>query len=113
MKLSRRLQSIDDMVIEHFHHIWDCCCDHGLLGMHLLKWRLGDQIHFVDIVPDITEGLTQNLDKLFPEVGRAKSWMVHCLDLVNLPIPKDALQQKHLVIIAGVGGNKPARWSKL
>ncbi|QSA20815.1 SAM-dependent methyltransferase, partial [Vibrio furnissii] len=37
MKLSKRLQTIEKLVTQHYDHIWDCCCDHGFLGMTLLQ----------------------------------------------------------------------------
>ncbi|MDX2422429.1 MAG: SAM-dependent methyltransferase, partial [Amphritea sp.] len=48
MKLSKRLTQIEQLVAPGYTHIWDCCCDHGLLGAALLARHSDAQIHFVD-----------------------------------------------------------------
>ena len=71
VKLSKRLECIKSMILganvehhglenqeinsQHYDHIWDCCCDHGLLGRSLLsayasRPQLSATIHFVDVV---------------------------------------------------------------
>jgi tRNA (adenine22-N1)-methyltransferase len=114
--LGKRLARIDAMVRSDYAHIWDCCCDHGLLGASLLSRQIAPCIHFVDRVPDLMHELEAKLQRFFPleipHPGPGSStpsphalpyWQVHCLDVAALP-----LQQycgKHLVIIAGVGGD--------
>lgn len=100
-KLSKRLQKIDGMITSHYHSIWDCCCDHGLLGLTLLKRIAADNIHFVDIVPSLTNQLELLLKAHFNSSQFAPHWQVHCIDVAKLPLN---LQGKQLVIIAGVGG---------
>jgi len=45
------------MVTSQYEHIWDCCCDHGLLGYALLSrlnaMNIPCNIHFIDIVPPL------------------------------------------------------------
>jgi tRNA (adenine22-N1)-methyltransferase len=99
--ISQRLQKIDNMVSTHYQSIWDCCCDHGLLGLTLLKRQTADTVHFVDIVPSLTTHLESLLQKHFSADDYIQAWQVHCIDVAKLPL---AIQDKQLVIIAGVGG---------
>ncbi|WP_119394526.1 tRNA (adenine(22)-N(1))-methyltransferase [Salinibius halmophilus] len=96
-KLSRRLQTIYDMVPENLDHIWDTCCDHGYLGYKLLQHNKAS-IHFVDISPTIMQALEQNLI----EHAHGKPWHCHTLNLNVLPLAQ--FNGKQMVIIAGVGG---------
>lgn len=109
MKISRRLQTIDAMVSRHYDHIWDCCCDHGHLGMTLLARNAASDVHFVDIVPAIIDRISAKLEGIFKQNSRAGSnaqWHVHCVDVADLPIAAYPAAKKHLVIIAGVGGEQ-------
>ncbi|WP_299569440.1 tRNA (adenine(22)-N(1))-methyltransferase TrmK [uncultured Shewanella sp.] len=107
MKLSKRLQQIDNMVMHGYDHIWDCCCDHGFLGGSLLARQAAPNIHFVDIVAELMNELEQKLIKLdlSSELNPAvtSNWFTHCMDVAKLPLDKYC--GKHLVIIAGVGGD--------
>lgn len=100
VKLGKRLADIEAMVGDEYDHIWDCCCDHGLLGLLLLEKRKAPHVHFVDIVPDLLQTLEQKLKKYYQGDD---SWYVHCIDVALLPI-QQYQQAKHLVIIAGIGG---------
>ena len=99
VKLSTRLKKIEQMVPAGYDHVWDCCCDHGLIGAALLSRQAADNVHFVDIVPDLMNTVKKNLQRFYPE----DKWEVHCLDVAKLPLKQYA--GKHLVIIAGVGGD--------
>jgi len=94
------------MVASHYSHIWDCCCDHGLLGSSLLSRQVANistnipsKIHFVDIVPELMVDLENKLQRFYIN----SSWQTHCLDVASLPL--EQYEGKHLVIIAGVGGD--------
>jgi tRNA (adenine22-N1)-methyltransferase len=100
-KISNRLQKIDSMISTNYQSIWDCCCDHGLLGLTLLKRKAANTIHFVDIVPSLTAHLESLLQKHFSTEDFAQRWQVHCTDVIKIPI---TAQDKQLIIIAGVGG---------
>lgn len=100
VKLGTRLASIEAMVARRYDHIWDCCCDHGLLGFQLLENNKAQHIHFIDIVPNLLDDIAHKLKRYYQ--GEA-NWHVHCLDVGELPI-NDFPDEKHLVIIAGVGG---------
>lgn len=110
MKIGKRLQHIEAMVTDGYTHIWDCCCDHGLLGASLLSRRMAPFIHFVDIVPELMHELESRLRRFYPEMAADTSpsaaqsaWQVHCIDVASLPLSRH--EGKQLVIIAGVGGD--------
>ncbi|MEI6897369.1 MAG: tRNA (adenine(22)-N(1))-methyltransferase TrmK [Psychromonas sp.] len=100
IKLGKRLTAIEQLVQGGYDHIWDCCCDHGLLGLQLLASGKAKKLHFVDIVPQLLEEIEGKLHRFYPA---DKLWQVHCLDVATLPLP-DEPNAKHLIIIVGVGG---------
>lgn len=109
IKLSHRLQSISDLITRPYDHIWDCCCDHGHLGIHLLMAQKAEHIHFVDIVPDLMAELEATLTQHFSPDQLAnrdnhisQHWHLHCIDVGQLPL--NQYSERHLVVIAGVGG---------
>lgn len=104
MKLGKRLTQIESMVEGGYDHIWDCCCDHGLLGAALLNRQAAANIHFVDIVADIMAQVTSKLERFYPQESQtaASQWHVHCVDVALLPLQQ--FNGKHLLILAGVGG---------
>ncbi|EPJ46254.1 MAG: hypothetical protein OFPII_21940 [Osedax symbiont Rs1] len=106
MKISKRLLAIDEMIKRPYQQIWDCCCDHGLLGMTLLKRGAAQQLHFVDRVPVIMEQLTTKLNIEFPYACGADQWQVHCIDVLELPLADSSTEQAQLIVIAGVGGEQ-------
>lgn len=101
MKLSKRLKHIEKLVDDQFDNIWDCCCDHGFLGTSLLRNQVAPTIHFVDIVPGIISNIENKLNQFYPELEA--SWKTHSLDVAKLPLEK--FSGKHLIIIAGIGGD--------
>ena len=112
MKISKRLSQIDKMITRHYRDIWDCCCDHGLLGMSLIKRRAADTVHFVDINPPIIAKLKAQLLQHFPRdeelPGKQPGWQVYCADVARLPLFANQAPERGdtpLIIIAGVGGD--------
>lgn len=121
MKLSHRLNSLRAMIQGQYDHIWDCCCDHGLLGAALLTQLRAQaedingphhtQVHFVDIIPSLMQEVADKLQRFYPQskhlsspqTGQGASWQVHCLDVSQLPLVQD--NSSNLIIIAGVGGD--------
>lgn len=99
LKLSKRLQQIQNMVTSQYDHIWDGCCDHGLLGFSLLTSQANSTVHFIDIVPKLMVNLESKLKRFCPSLP----WKTHCIDVATLPLAQ--YQGKHLVIISGVGGD--------
>ncbi len=89
------------MVTDSYDHIWDCCCDHGFLGAALLQRQAAPNVHFVDIVPALVDKVESNLQRFYPD--SPSTWFTHCLDVAELPL--DEFSGKHLIIIAGVGGD--------
>jgi len=90
---------------QQYDHLWDCCCDHGLLGFALLSRQAASKVHFVDIVPELMTELESKLQRFYSPLcnSTCSSWQTHCLDVAKLPL-KD-YQGRHLIIIAGVGGD--------
>jgi len=101
LKLSKRLTQIEQLVAPGYTHIWDCCCDHGLLGAALLARHSDAQVHFVDIVPSLITELESRLQQHYADL--AERWTTHCLDVAALPLEQYSGRQ--LIIIAGVGGD--------
>ena len=105
LKTGLRLQQIQKMLTKHYDHIWDCCCDHGLLGFNLLNAQMAQHVHFVDIVPELLTEIRHTLEKHWQ--GPQHAWHVHCIDVAKLPIKDFSIADKtdrHLIIIAGIGG---------
>ncbi|MDD9175258.1 tRNA (adenine(22)-N(1))-methyltransferase TrmK [Aliivibrio sp. S2TY2] len=100
MKLSSRLDTIKNKVTDHYDHIWDCCCDHGQLGVALLSSQPKSVIHFVDVVDELMVDLESQLQKHASAIQ--SQWQVHCMDVAKLPLIKG---KENLIIIAGVGGD--------
>jgi len=109
MKLNKRLLSLSEMVHEPYDLVWDCCCDHGLLGFKILASGLIKQVNFVDVVPDITDKLTAKLQQHGHHLPADAGWQVLCQDVSEINLEKSAQQlpivSKQLVIISGVGGD--------
>lgn len=84
----------------NYDHCWDCCCDHGYLGAHLLSQPAQRTIHFVDIVPSLMLELERKLLTHLAQYGH--QWQIHCLDVATLPLQH--YPGRHLIIIAGIGG---------
>ena len=101
MKLSSRLSTIDSLINAPYDVIWDCCCDHGQLGMALLKRGAATQINFVDIVPALMDELKNTLIRFSDQQAAACKWQVLCQDVATIELSSSA---KQLIIIAGVGG---------
>lgn len=78
--------------------IWDCCCDHGFLGIKILADDLCDQLIFVDSVAPIMAKLAARLRPYPP--GR---YVLLTQDAGTLRFHPD---RQHLVILAGLGGEQ-------
>ena len=101
-RLSPRLNSIFELIgkiqeDQPYPYIWDCCCDHGYLGIKILANEMCEKMVFVDKLPHIIEQLN---NKLAPfDTGK------HELITADAGELKFSADQKHLVILAGVGGD--------
>jgi len=101
--LSVRLRTIDQLITPDVTHIWDCCCDHGYLGRYLLERAAAPHIHLVDIVPEIMEKLAAVMPQSQPMIG--SQYHLYCQDVAKLPLHRFLADDKHVIIIAGVGGD--------
>ena len=104
MKLSKRLTAIDTLISQHHDIIWDCCCDHGYLGMALLKRAAAEQVIFVDIVATLMNDLEAQLssiNKLQKACDKNPQWQVLCQDVGKIELTANKSQ---VVAIAGIGG---------
>lgn len=99
-KLSLRLDTLLTMIPNGYDAIWDCCCDHGYLGMSILNANLTNHVYFVDQVASITQTLEKKL-----ALYRYNNYEVITESAANLTFNPE---QKHLVIIAGVSGKTTA-----
>lgn len=104
--MGTRLCEIENMVNKPYMQVWDCCCDHGLLGFNLLKNTSLEKVHFVDIAKPLTDKVKQTLQfefssQKYKSKGQNR-WQVHCIDVRFIPLENIDSQ---LVIIAGVGGD--------
>ena len=107
MRLGKRLRQLDGMITDGYDHIWDCCCDHGFLGAALYNRGAAQNIHFVDIVPELIQELRTKLHRYTqPNNPLNSQWHTHCLDVAKLPLTH--FTGKHLLVIAGVGGDLSA-----
>jgi len=105
MKLNKRLLALSEMVTESYSVVWDCCCDHGLLGIKILSDGVIKQVNFVDVVPEIIQHLTDRLTQYAHHLPADAKWQTLCDDVVNIPLNKHAQTGKRqLVILSGVGG---------
>jgi Predicted SAM-dependent methyltransferase len=97
-RLGQRLNHIFQWInsANTYSTIWDICCDHGRLGLHLHQRFPTTHIHLVDKVASIINTLETDYASL--NDGR-----LHFIaaDATRLSLPAE---QRSLVIIAGVGG---------
>jgi tRNA (adenine22-N1)-methyltransferase len=98
LKSGSRLSQLATMVEPSYAVIWDCCCDHGLLGKSLLRDQCAGEVIFVDVLENHMANLATTLAHNFPQ--DQYSWQVRCEDLKKIVVP--AIESQ-LFIIAGVG----------
>ena len=111
MKLNKRLFALSEMVNKPYDTVWDCCCDHGLLGYKILMRGLVKQVNFVDIVPNIIEQLNIKIMQYEHFLPSGVKWRAICENVAELQLLEDKQAQINnntnpiqLVIISGVGG---------
>lgn len=78
--------------------IWDCCCDHGYLGIKILSEGLCEKLIFVDQLEHIMVNLANRLAPF--DTGN------HELITADAGKLNFDVKQRHLVILAGVGGER-------
>ncbi|MGH1371106.1 MAG: tRNA (adenine(22)-N(1))-methyltransferase TrmK [Cellvibrionaceae bacterium] len=83
-----------------YHTLWDCCCDHGYLGIKLLHKGLCQHLHFNDQVPHLIDDLIDRLNH-YPSEYFKPSYSAAVMDAGQLQL-NDA--HHNLMILAGIGG---------
>lgn len=99
-RLSDRLQAIYDELLPG-QPVWDTCCDHGKIGLNAHESGNFPEVHCVDQVPEIIEGLRQRATEyLAVSGGSFENLFFHSGSAANL-------QQQILgtFVIAGVGAH--------
>ncbi len=107
--LGPRLNAIYSLV-EHaqeslqkrYDSVWDSCCDHGYLGVKILANQLCSKMHFVDHKPHIIDQLKRRIAR-YNIAEFEGCYQALAQDVGTLCF---AQKQRHLVIIAGVGGEQ-------
>lgn len=97
-QLDGRLQHLYEWAkLQRYDHIWDLCCDHGRLGLHLHQatQQAQSHIHLVDQVPSIIEVLQKKC-----AIHSKNRLSISCLDASNIRLPTGG----HCIILAGIGG---------
>ncbi|VAW63726.1 hypothetical protein MNBD_GAMMA09-2037 [hydrothermal vent metagenome] len=105
-KLGKRLNEIFELIKQAqenalYHSIWDCCCDHGYLGINILNEHLCENLIFVDQLPHIINQLTDTLTRFYSNEADAEYKLI-VADAGELNFDS---QYRHLVVLAGVGGD--------
>jgi len=105
MKINKRLLTLSQMVKNPYQVVWDCCCDHGLLGIKILADGLIKQVNFVDIVPELIDKLEHKLIKYGHHLPSECQWQTICQNVAELRLIESSPNNTNqLVIISGVGG---------
>lgn len=99
-RLSLRLQHLYQwaLALNMCSDIWDLCCDHGRLGLHLHQHPAlkNSHLHLIDNVPAIINGLSAKYARRIDH-----RLNIRCIDAGQIALPPHGHQ---LLIIAGVGG---------
>ncbi len=95
MALSKRIETITTLVGVRHETVFDLCCDHGLIGLEVLK-QTNSKVIFVDIVHEIMEKLSINLKATDIPSG---NYSIITSNAIDLKVPQNAC-----FIIAGIGG---------
>jgi len=97
-RLTPRLTHIKQWIDtqDTYHHIWDLCCDHGHLGLHLHHNHKSTHVHLIDKVSSI-------IDKIQKKYATLINSRLHIqkLDAQDIVLAETSRQ---MIIIAGVGG---------
>ncbi|MDX1587481.1 MAG: tRNA (adenine(22)-N(1))-methyltransferase TrmK [Oleiphilaceae bacterium] len=95
MKLGRRLQALYQALPGRYEQVWDCCCDHGFLGLALLETGKAGHLTLVDQLP----GLAAPLQALMADQDPQR-YRIRITDAASLTLTGC---DSELVIVAGVG----------
>ena len=97
-RLGSRLAHIFQWLEEEapYDELWDLCCDHGRLGLHIHQTQSNTRVHLVDVVPSIIDILQDKYKTL--EDGRLFFKLASAEDISLADV------QRQAIVIAGVGG---------
>ena len=105
-QLSPRLSQLSNWVehSEPYDAIWDLCCDHGLLGLHLYQNQTQSHIYLVDRVTSIIERLNHRIDAKSHERLTALHSNAENIQLSWGSQKEPRQKPRQLIILAGLGG---------
>lgn len=103
-RLGHRLDHLYQWAIANadYADVWDLCCDHGRLGLHLHQVlnaptnHSRTRVHLVDCVPSIIESLSAKYSSLLSDSYLS----AYCVDAGDISLPSEGRQ---LILIAGIG----------
>lgn len=95
MSISKRIETIASLVSSEHEHVYDLCCDHGLIGLEVLK-NSELKVIFVDIIDDIMKRLELKL--------KATDIPSERYNILTSNATKTSFEKNGTFIIAGVGG---------
>ena len=97
-RLTPRLTHIHQWVDQQdtYHDIWDLCCDHGHLGLHLHHNHKSTHVHLIDKIPSIINKLQKKYATLIDSRLHIQKLDAQAIVLTGTP--------RQMIIIAGVGG---------
>lgn len=97
--LKGRLEYLLRTIDNNHGHFYDLCCDHGHLGLNVLKHYNFSKIFLIDQVSEIIDKLSVKIkDSDIPEAKRIN---IICLDAKILKIQNEFI---NTIFIAGIGG---------
>lgn len=97
-RLRPRLKHIQRWIDQQdtYHDIWDLCCDHGHLGLHLHHNHKSTHVHLIDKISSIIHKIQKKYATLID--SRLHLQKLDAQDIVLTGTPRQ------MIIIAGVGG---------
>lgn len=97
-RLTPRLAHIKQWIDQQdtYHDIWDLCCDHGHLGLHLHHDHKSTYVHLIDKIPSIIHKIQEKYATLIDS-----RLHIQKLDAQDIVLTK---RPRQIIIIAGVGG---------
>lgn len=103
-KLSKRLSYIAKFIDNNGGHFYDLCCDHGQLGLFVLKNYSFKTYNLIDQVPDIINNLSSSLKD--SDIPNSNFLNLICLDATMLRIVNS---NQNIIVMAGIGGELTIR----
>jgi len=110
--LGRRLNAIFSMVQTRLQStapqvniVWDCYCDHGQLGFHLLDQTSVAKVYFVDTLPHLTKAIDDKLKRFAPSAAKHRYRVFNqAVESIAYSEHQTTESSVQLLLMAGVGG---------